>query len=400
MRYPTNSRSQPKKLLAFYKLAAFTTFHVLLLLVALNLVLAGYFSIRSAVGRPPGHPQVAHHRDLYSDVEAYTRISPDDVARFLHEQDAMGSLGVQYAPWVQFRNPPFHGKYLNADPRGFRLTAAPRRSSPNPVRVWVFGGSTTFGYGVPDDHTIPSYLQKLADQERPGQPLLVRNRGQAFYYSSQELLLFFFLLREGEIPQAAVFLDGLNDTGMLARERDEPYFTGTLRRLWENRAGIPAPRMTRDWTWIPMVRLAREVAGRVPPPAASDETPQRDSARSYTEVDTRRITDYVVSRYTNNVKALEAICGAYHIQCRFVWQPSPFHKYDRRLHKRFPYDGPVPEYWSHVYERMKEYRNPHYAYLGDMFADGKVKVFVDDVHYNEVTSEKIAARILELLRLD
>jgi hypothetical protein len=49
---------------------------------------------------------------------------------------------------------------------------------------------------------------------------------------------------------------------------------------------------------------------------------------------------------------------------------------------------------------MSEYRAPDFLNLGDMLENVTEKVFVDDVHYNEIVNERIAARICDVMRLE
>ena len=70
----------------------------------------------------------------------------------------------EYAPIVEFEIRPMSGTYVNASQHGFRVNA--RQAPWPPVRgafnVFVFGGSTAFGWLLPDRDTIASQLQDLA----------------------------------------------------------------------------------------------------------------------------------------------------------------------------------------------------------------------------------------------
>lgn len=153
-----------------------------------------------------------------------------------------------------------------------------------------------------------------------------------------------------------------------------------------------------------MVRLATSLSYRIfPAKTQSSDTPQHRPIKSdngFTEDEKHAMTEYVVARYTTNIRLIRAICKDYEIQCLFVWQPHPGYKYDRKLHRTFPFDGAVPSYWDGVYSRMKSYEGDHFLYLGDMLEGTSEKVFVDDVHYNEATNKRIASKIAERLDVD
>jgi hypothetical protein len=76
--------------------------------------------------------------------------------------------------------------------------------------VWMFGGSTTYGTGQRDEHTIASDLVRLARSD--GVRLRVLNFGCPGKVNWAETLQFEHLLRSGRRPpDAAIFFDGINE---------------------------------------------------------------------------------------------------------------------------------------------------------------------------------------------
>ena len=358
-------------IIKFYKFAVIITFNALLILILFNLILAG-LGMRSIDKR------ILDYSKTFPDIEAY-RISAPEARSYLKEQDIMRSIPLEYEPWVQFRNPEFHSKHINTDPKGFRKTKEPKHQSDKYVKVYVFGGSTTFGYGISDNDTIPSYMQKILEEQYPNKSVLVKNFGQTCYYSSQELLLLISLIKNNDIPDWAVFIDGLNDTNQLSRLRDEPWLTNQIKNRLDS--GI-------DFSWIPMVRFVKA------------KFPEKIPKLSIREEDTQRIVDYVLSRYKKNLEMIQSICRLYGIKFIFVWQPVPFYKYKKPFHKKFPHeiDGP---HWEKVYSSVADYmHNENFLDLADIFAQTQGKVYVDDVHYNEYANEKIASKICAALEFN
>ena len=115
---------------------------------------------------------------------------------------------------ISFEEKPFNGKYVNKLSDRSRYTVGNDGCDdlPRDNTVWVFGGSTVYGYGLPDHQTIPSQMARLLKQ-RTGDSWCVKNFGRGYYYSSQELGLLLELLRDLERvrPGHVVFIDGLND---------------------------------------------------------------------------------------------------------------------------------------------------------------------------------------------
>jgi hypothetical protein len=253
----------------------------------------------------------------------------------------------------------------------------------------VFGGSTTFGYGVADDFTLPSHLQGQLERRYPSRCLQVSNYAQGYFFSSQELLQFVNLLKAGHVPDWAIFVDGANDTYQMSARRDVPYFSDVVGSLWEMRhRGPSCPR----FDWLPISHVVNAVRERLwgPPPTkpASDHPiPVPDADRSGA---------YVADRYKHNVRMIRALCAEYRVQCRFVWQPT-FFNYDRALHAAFPYAGDVPKFWGEAYDQIRAWEAKDVLYLGDLFQGVREKVFVDSLHYNEKWNGEIAARIADLI---
>jgi len=396
-----------KKGIKIYKAISLHTFNSIVLILLLNLILAGYFWIIDTYfdNKPNADKRVLSHREKYSDVEAYTIMTPEDVNRFLDEQDLMGSIGFQHEPWVQFRNPEFHGTYLNTDVRGFRKTKDPESLEGDPIKIYVFGGSTTFGYGVADHYTIPSFIQTILERQYPNSSILVKNYGQGFYYSTQEMLLLISLIKENNIPHFVIFIDGANDTHQLHFMHDQPNFTAIVKNLWNTRGNVSYSSTEKEYSWIPMIRLAKVISQKLGHTNPSIKTQVSDYQTDMNNIQREALIEangpaYVVNRYKSNLRIIRSLCHEYGIKCCFVWQPMPFYKYDRSLHRTFPYDGPIPKHWSATYKTMKYYSSPDFLYLGEFLANVREKVFVDDVHYNEKFNSKIAAAICEFLKPD
>lgn len=117
---------------------------------------------------------------------------------------------------LQYRYRPFlmeelvDGEYGGIVVReGRRHTWEPTILGDGAPEIWLFGGSTVFGKGQRDDHTIASALARLA--ARAETPIRVVNFGNPGYTSYQEWQLFERRLAAGARPEVAVFLDGTAD---------------------------------------------------------------------------------------------------------------------------------------------------------------------------------------------
>lgn len=79
------------------------------------------------------------------------------------------------------------------------------------VRIFLVGGSTVFGWGVPQTHTISHFLNDLVKNQKKHASVRVINAGVPWYASWHESAFIFFRILALE-PDAIIILDGLNDT--------------------------------------------------------------------------------------------------------------------------------------------------------------------------------------------
>ncbi len=219
-----------KQLKSAWIVAALIVFNTIVLLSIIEIGARSGLALRDALRQP----------DPVEDVDATTlaRVYPGRTPeQILGARDA-AVLTQVYAPWVQFRGPDRETPEVSVS--GFE-----RRSIPDASRsaeddeyfdVFFFGGSTMQGTRVSDDETIPAHFARIVG-ERGGiaRPVRVHNYGQPYFYSLQESTLLFNLLMQGARPQAAVFLDGLNDVLQPGSTYyRQPFWTPKLEALFDD----------------------------------------------------------------------------------------------------------------------------------------------------------------------
>ena len=134
-------------------------------------------------------------------------------ADFFSEAARLRLRWIPYSYWI---SKPFTGKSINVDSDGLRHTwhnGLTGLYSPGKriFRIFMFGGSTMFGWAESDDYTIPSAVVKALTQRGIG-GVKVINFGQLGYVNTQELILLLEQLRQRNIPDLVIFYDGYNDT--------------------------------------------------------------------------------------------------------------------------------------------------------------------------------------------
>ena len=155
------------------------------------------------------------------------------------------------------------------------VTGSARRGLDTPgsgPTIWFFGGSTLFGIGQRDEHTIPSEVARLA--EAAGTPVEVLTVGFPSWASWQEAGMLARMLDERPHPDLIVFYHGVNDLGVVCRQLalgDEP--DGLGNPLLEPAPAEPVVRCAEavDTTGRHLgaavsrsMGQARSTAGRIP----------------------------------------------------------------------------------------------------------------------------------------
>lgn len=318
-----------------------------------------------------------------------------------------------YEPFTEFREKPSAGTYVNVDANGFRRSREQGPWPPDPANynVFMFGGSTTFGIGVPDDQTVASHLQgMLAEARGDGRPLRIYNFGRGAYYSSQERALFERLIVAGHVPDVAVFLDGLND--FFFHDGDRPALTPVLEQLMDQTVpgpvglGVALRSDKRQLAYstlinaLPVVRLLARWRWTAAPRNVMLWRPGNDAKRG--QPDDAAVLDRVIRRYEANRMLIQAAADAAGVRAVFVWQPVPLYKYDLRHHLYQDNFGRY-ENLRFGYPRMAEHLRTeppprNFVWCADIQEQLQELVYVDQVHYAPAMSARVARCIADQIR--
>jgi hypothetical protein len=374
-----------KIFLRVYKAIALTVFNSVVALVVLDLLAAVVLDCSRRIrGHSPVNPVV----DKYGWErleDAYPGLSRPELNELLNET---WSRSMIFEPFVQFRERPFDGTYIHVDGIGLRRVRnqCPWPPSAANLNVFVFGGSTAFGFGVADFETIPSLLQEQL-RTRFGERVAVYNFSTGGYYSSQEDVRFERLLAKGFVPQVAVFVDGLNE---FTHEKDEPGWSEDLAEVMKDGSFVKSISMRAKQTALGdlLHSLRRKMVGEAPVIPA-----RRQPAES-------RIMESICERYLRNQRLIQAAGDEFKVKCEFIWQPIPTYGYDLRFFGFDPnWTGADHKTGYEIMAKiLREQGRPrNFLWLADMQADAKEALYVDQVHYNPRMNGLIASRIAEAL---
>jgi len=318
---------------AIYRRAAIYWLTASFCLLALNVLAAGVLFL--------WHPSADVEEPPYVE-EALQRIYPDwseEDRRVLRDENRRD---FQAEAMVQFREKQQTGRFSTVDRHGFRHGLEQGLWPPESrfFNIFVLGGSTAFGYGVPDEDTIPSQLQRLLGRVELARPPRVYNFGRGAFDSTMERILFDKLITLGPKPDLVVFLDGLNEF------------------YWPDG---PSP-LTAHWT--------------------------------------KRVQEALAHPFRAVVQSLPVMRLA-DIPVVMVWQPVPTYGYDLRHHV---FDGSFGrhELTRTGYPRMRgRLRNDplgeNFFWCAEIQRDLAELLYVDLVHYSPAMSARVAQCIVDKL---
>jgi lysophospholipase L1-like esterase len=290
---------------------------------------------------------------------------------------------MRWEPYVYWRRRAFDGTTITIDARGLRATWSAEAAEAGP-RIFVFGGSTVWGTGARDAHTIPSAIAKgLAERGIAAQ---VTNFGESGYVSGQETIALLRELQAGNIPDLVIFYDGVNDV---------------FSALQAGRAGIPqnegerqqdfrATKGLDDWlAALPHVlggveRLARWLSPPGEPPPAEVLAPR------------------IVSAYLANVRAVRAVARDYGFGAVFFWQPTVFAKRRPSAGEQAIVDASLAyhrdlQLASDDALRVDLRRAPDVTDLSTLFDAVEGSVYLDASHLSEEGNRLVADAIVAVI---
>lgn len=317
----------------------------------------------------------------------YPQLSIEEIGR-LHEET--WTRGLEWGhPILFFREKTFQGQLVNVHRAGFRYSVdqGPWPPSDSFFNIFLFGGSSVFGYGVEDKSTIASFLQKELERTIPGdRPFKVYNFGQGYYYSSQERLLFNLLLEKVPAPDMAIFLDGLNDIWSITF----PDWARVEKRPEIHKR--PESILNRLPVYQLILQIRQEKAQM-----AGEFIKNRD------ELDYGPVLQEAITLYFDNMSAISQRATKLGIRTLFFWQPIPLYKYDLRYHLFYQGDFGWHSHANQGYQLMAErVRSGNvptsFVWLADMQETMHEPLYVDLVHYSAKMNRAIAKKMAITIR--
>lgn len=344
--------------------------------VVLSLFVVDYFT-----------PPDPRNPDVRAKADAYKNVSwGNDYFKEFNE-----SFDARWEPYVYWHRKPYKGKYITIDSTCRRFTPNPEIGSEHVPRIFMFGGSTMWGTGARDSFTIPAIL--AAELGRRGTTVEVVNFGESGFVTTQEVIVLLRELQKGNIPDAVVFYDGINDAysayqqgipGLAQNEANRVQEFNMLKRLPELRGMVLKDAVSN----LASVRVAKSILGI----KETESEPDFDA----------HVAEQSVDLYLKNIGLVKALAASYKFKFQFYWQPTIFGKNKLSEYEQSEYDS--QKHLERVY--METYRMVHdkstsvrtdksFHNLSDIFLHEEEPVYIDWMHLSERGNAVIAMAMAE-----
>jgi len=379
---------------SWYQIAATVFTTTVLLLVAVNVLVWLVLTLHSALSPEQRNPVAERHR---KPVDAlYPDMKPGEIDELLLHT---WHRSFQYESFTQFKESPYSSRYVNVSPFGFRIT---KNQGPWPPRkdlhrtIFLFGGSTTFCYGLPDVQTVASHLQDMFVAD--GVDARVYNFGRGHYFSSQERALFVKLLAADTIPDVAIFIDGVNE---FFYPGDEPVFSRMLQECGKRRAHEDAGPLEAWRRALMQLPVGKVLQPKAPP--IHHRGPDLSSEDGTEPPTDPQMIEHIVDRYATNKRIIDGVASVFGVKTVFVWQPTPVYKYDLQYHQfaegGFGSHGRGRSGYTLVERRAREGSfGENFVWCADIQEGKKEPLYVDLTHYSSAMARDFATCIFRALK--
>jgi hypothetical protein len=315
-----------------------------------------------------------------------------------------------YRPFVLWRaSPDSRNPSVTIQSTGLRVVPGSSTDS-SAIKVFVFGGSTVVGWGVPDSATICAQIQKgLA--LRYNDPVCVTNFGQQGYVNTQQLIELQLQLRAGNIPDLVIFYDGTNEVWS-AVESDTAGVHFSLQEisdLYENRNFTRERSSLSQYGFLDLaselnsIRLLKTIMGEdltVSRLSLYEAEPSRCMLEGEDYVTPSAFAREIVDIYEGDLRILKALSEEFGFEYRVFWQPVLLTGNKRMTQEeQIIYDS-QSSFLLQLYKECEllakalEQEYDNYYCITDVFNDVQQTVYQDYCHLNAFGDSLIAVRIL------
>jgi lysophospholipase L1-like esterase len=308
---------------------------------------------------------------------------------------------LEFDQYVGWKTREYHGEFINIGSTGVRKTFNPSpRIGGERDSIYVFGGSSIWGVGARDDHTIPSCLAKNLNQH--GYHFIVANYGERGYTFTQGLMRLILLLKEGHRPRLAIFYDGVNEVsaayhngraGIIGLAAEFQSLLKWKRHSYIEQMGsiVKDAAVHHSMIYRSVDKLIRLFQHNLSPSAA----------RHYDEQELERLSRDIVTYYIASLHLVEKLSKAYDFQYICFWQPVIYTKNQLTEEEKSlddqAKDGKLRQLYLDTYAAIKKLPLPHFYDLSEVLNNRNITLYSDFCHLSEEGNDIVANAIAEVI---
>lgn len=294
----------------------------------------------------------------------------------------------RYEPFVGWKTLPYNGKTTRISPHGLRVHETDSTKAGNKPVVRFFGGSTMWGEGSDDQHTIPALFNEL----NPGYKIY--NHGQLAYNTRQELDDLISVYSRNEKTDVVIFYDGVNDAAFLCPKvitdlpahRLVPMYR---QKLYTGKSAIIKELLMKVFAEDILAVIQKVTYKPTPENSPYDCTTNPEKAEAIAEIMMKNweMAHEIVTK--RNGKFIAILQPA-----AFIGKPRTDHlELDAELGKNFD------EIYGLLKKKISERNHPWIVDLSNAF-DGDEYIFIDFCHVspngNQIIAREISRAINDL----
>ncbi|MEW5819051.1 MAG: SGNH/GDSL hydrolase family protein [Cyanobacteriota bacterium] len=329
------------------------------------------------------------------DEEAKAFNKPEWYENYFFENEK--AMKIRWSPYIYWRRESFEGKNININQKGLRQTWNKDKGDSAPKKIFVFGGSTTWGTGVRDNYTIPSQLSRFI-YDKTKYNVEVTNFGELGFVSTQELIALIKELQLGNVPDIVIFYDGNNDVYASYQNGVPGVSHNEFNRiknfnLENDKSALYKAAIAKAVESSGIYRLIYYLRGKFF--GVHIDIPDYTSDR---------LIDYTLRFYIVNIMIIENLGKLFSFKTLFYWQPNVFFKEqltDVEKNRSAP-ELYLKDFYKNTYKQvtLSSYLNnkSNFHNISEIFMDDKDTIFIDYCHLNEEGNKVIAERMFNDLK--
>jgi hypothetical protein len=306
----------------------------------------------------------------------------------VHAEKVFGDYGRikhQYEPFVGWKCLPYRGETLRIGANGERMHRAPADSTITKPVVHFFGGSTMWGEGSDDQHTIPALFNQINPE------FTVTNHAQLAYNTRQELDALITMYSRGERADVVIFYDGVNDAAFLCPKEISELPAHRLVPMYRENLYAGRTRMVKTLVYRTFIENIAKVANKF--------KPKRPESSPYDCLGEAGKAEEIAEMVIRNWEMAEQLVTKRGGRFFAVLQPAAYVGKPRTDHLKL--DPDLGRNFAEVYKRLamkvKQRNHPWIHDLSNKF-DGDEYIYIDFCHVSPNGNRIIAEEISKVVK--